>query len=221
MVGIKTEMIGETWLRVTARGVSAHGSTPEEGLNAVVLLCEALLLLDHTEDQVEMIQHIRDWGHDTTGGTLGIAGADDVAGALTSNLGVAELGADRLTLTFNIRYPVTWDVDTLRAKLAPILEPTRFELQEVTDQRPLYVPQDDPLVNTLLNVYRSETGDDSPPKTIGGGTYARAMTHGVAFGPDFPGTPGVAHQADENWPIDQLLLATKIYAKAIARLANG
>ena len=221
VVGVTTEQLDDQCLRVTAKGISAHGSTPEEGINAVVLLCEALLLLDHTEDQVQMIEHIQKWGRDTTGGTLGIAGADDVAGPLTSNLGVATLNDDTLTLTFNVRYPVTWDVDALRAKLEPVTAETRFTIQEITDQRPLHVPATDPLVETLLSVYRAETGDDSPPKTIGGGTYARAMTHGVAFGPDFPGTPGVAHQADENWPVDQLLLATKIYAKAIARLANG
>ena len=221
VVGIKTTQMDNDCLRVTAKGISAHGSTPDEGINAVVLLCEALLLLDHTEDQVQMIENMCKWGRDTSGGALGIAGADDVAGPLTCNLGIAALDDDSLTLTFNVRYPVTWDVETLRAKLEPIVAETRFDIQEITDQRPLYVPVDDPLVQTLLAVYRAETGDEAPPRTIGGGTYARAMTHGVAFGPDFPGTPGVAHQADENWPVDQLLLATKIYAKAIARLANG
>jgi succinyl-diaminopimelate desuccinylase len=221
VVGVKTEQMDIDQLRVTAKGVSAHGSTPEEGINAVVLLCDALLLLDHQEDQVQMIQHIQKWGQDTTGETLGIAGADDVAGPLTCNLGVAALDAHSVTLTFNVRYPVTWDVEILRAKLEPIVSQTQFTIEDITDQRPLYVPQDAPLVETLLAVYRAETGDEAPAKTIGGGTYARAMTHGVAFGPDFPGTPGVAHQADENWPVEQLILATKIYAKAIARLANG
>jgi succinyl-diaminopimelate desuccinylase len=221
VIGVKTEQLDGERLRVTARGVSAHGSTPEQGINAVVLLCDALLLLDHQEDQVQMIERICAWGQDTTGGALGIAGADDVAGPLTSNLGVASLDDGTLSLTFNIRYPVTWTVDTLRTRLEPILAETRFSIGEITDQGPLYVPQDDPLVETLLSVYRAETGDESPAKTIGGGTYARAMTHGVAFGPDFPGTPGVAHQADENWPVDQLVLAAKIYAKALARLANG
>ena len=221
VVGITTQQMDDNCLRVTAKGISAHGSTPDEGVNAVVLLCEALLLLDHTEDQVEMIERVCGWGRDTTGGALGIAGADDVAGPLTCNLGVAALDDDSLTLTFNVRYPVTWDVETLRAKLEPIVAETRFNIEEITDQRPLYVPVEDPLVQTLLSVYRAETGDEAPARTIGGGTYARAMTHGVAFGPDFPGTPGVAHQADENWPVEQLVLATKIYAKAIARLANG
>ena len=68
-----------------------------------------------------------------------------------------------------------------------MLAQTRFTLQELTDQPPLYVPQDDPLAQTLLAVYRAETGDRPPPLTMGGGTYARAMAKGVAFGPSFPG----------------------------------
>lgn len=221
VVGITTEEIdGGEKLRIVAKGVSAHGSTPEEGLNAVVVLCDALLLLDHQEDQVAMIQHIHDWGQDTTGGALGIAGADEVAGPLTSNLGVAELADGRVSLTFNIRYPVTWDNETLRGKLQKTLDETQFSLESMSDQAPLYVPQDDPLTRTLLQVYRAETGDERPPQTMGGGTYARVMKKGLAFGPAFPGSdaPG-AHQADEAWAVEDLLRATTIYAKALARLA--
>ena len=223
MVGITTEEIdGGDKLRVVAKGISAHGSTPNEGLNAVVVLCDALLLLDHQEDQVTLIEQIRAWGRDTTGGTLGIAGADDVAGPLTCNLGIATIADGQVTLTFNIRYPVTWDKDALRNKMEPALAGTGFILASLTDQPPLYVPLDDPLSQTLIDVYRAETGDNTAPMTMGGGTYARAMTKGVAFGPSFPGSRGGgAHQADESWAINDLIRAAKIYAKALVRLANG
>ena len=222
VVGITTEEVnGGERLRVVAKGVSAHGSTPDEGINAITLLCEALLLLDHQEDQVAMIEHIHNWGKDTTGGTLGIAGADDVAGPLTSNLGVADLADGNLSLTFNVRYPVTWDKDALRAKLTPTLAATQFTLAELTDQPPLYVPLDDPLSKTLLDVYRADTGDGRAPLTMGGGTYARVMAKGVAFGPSFPESSAAGpHQADEAWAVEDLIRATKIYAKALARLAN-
>jgi len=49
--------------------------------------------------------------------------------------------------------------------------------------------------------------------------YARAMKKGVAFGPEFPGSPGGAHQPTSTGPIADLVRATKIYARAIARLA--
>ena len=224
IVGITTEEVGgDNRLRVVAKGVSAHGSTPDSGVNAVAVLCDALLMLDHQEDQVAVIEQIQRWASDTKGEKLGIAGTDEIAGPLTCSLGVAELAEGRAALTFNIRYPVTWDSETLRECLTKGIDGTGWTLSELTDQPPLYVPQDDPLITTLLEVYRAETGDMTPPKTMGGGTYARAMTKGVAFGANFPDqdmSDGGPHEKDECWPIDHLIKATKIYAKALARLAG-
>lgn len=225
VVGANTEELdGGTKLRVTAKGISAHGSTPTAGVNAVVVLCDALLLLDHEEDQIDLVRQIRNWGEDDKGEALGIKGADDIAGPLTNNLGVCEYAEGQVALTFNIRYPVTWNSDTLRAKLEAGIAGSGFAIEKLTDQPPLYIPLDDPLVSTLLQVYRDETGDtETPPRTMGGGTYARAMRKGVAYGPGFPGgyEGGGAHEVDECWPVDHLMRAAKIYAKALARLASA
>lgn len=222
IVGIKAEeTTTDRQVRVQARGVSAHGSTPEKGINALGVLCDALLLLDHHEDQVDLIQNLKTLAEDTTGACLGIAGADEVAGPLTCNLGLAGCENGQVTLTFNIRYPVTWNKDILEDKLRAGIAGTRWILRELLDQAPLYVPTDDPLAQTLLQVYRNETGDQRAPLTMGGGTYARAMTKGVAFGASFPGasTPG-PHEKNEAWAVADVVRATKIYAKALARLGS-
>lgn len=223
VVGITTVTTEAGEIHVTARGVSAHGSTPENGINAVAVLCDALLLLDHQEDQVEIIQQMQTWAEDTTGGALGIAGQDDIAGPLTCNLGVASLENGQITLTFNVRYPVTWNSEDLRGCLESGIDGKGWTLAELTDQPPLYIPREDPLVATLLEVYRAETGDMTPPLTMGGGTYARAMTKGIAFGPDFGNRApedGGAHEKDECWAVDDLIRAAKIYARSLARLAS-
>ena len=223
VVGIHTDEMPDGSLRVIAQGVSAHGSTPDAGVNAVAVLCDALLLLDHQEDQVALIQQIHAWADDTTGAALGIAGQDEITGPLTSNLGIAEMLPDRIILTFNIRYPVTWNSETLRQRLETGLANSGWKLESLSDQPPLYVPQDDPLVSTLLEVYREETSDSTAPMTMGGGTYARAMRKGIAFGPEFRDkspSDGGPHEKDECWPVEDLIRATKIYAKALARLAS-
>ncbi|MCY9126653.1 M20/M25/M40 family metallo-hydrolase, partial [Bacillus spizizenii] len=56
--------------------------------------------------------------------------------------------------------------------------------------------------------------------SIGGGTYARSLKAGVAFGPLFPGRPDSAHQKDEYIEIDDLLRSTALYAQAIYELAK-
>ena len=223
IVGITTEEMEEgSRLRVIAKGVSAHGSTPDNGVNAVAVLCDALLMLDHQEDQVAVIQQVQKWASDTKGASLGIAGQDEIAGPLTCNLGIAEIANGKASLTFNIRYPVTWNSGTLRGCLEAGIGGSGWTIDSLSDQPPLYVPQDDPLVATLLEVYRDETGDMTAPMTMGGGTYARAMVKGVAFGAEFGGRTGDGgpHEKDECWPVEHLLRATKIYAKALARLAR-
>ncbi|BDI33842.1 dipeptidase PepV [Capsulimonas corticalis] len=218
---VTADLQGDT-LSVKAVGISAHGSTPDEGRNAVAVLAKALLTLDGwnapTRNLVEIVER---WGADTTGAALGVAGEDEVAGPLTSNLGVTMFQDGKLTLTFNFRYPVTWGLDAVKAKIAPALAESEFTLADVHNQDAIYIPTDDPLVATLLKVYRDETGDMSAPLTMGGGTYARAMKKGVAFGPGFPGFATGIHQSDERWPVDHLIRSAKIYAKAIVRLANG
>lgn len=215
-VGIPTE----EGLTIVARGVSAHGSTPAQGTNAVVLLCQALAAVDLPHPQAKLLDQIASWGGDTDGRTLGIDGEDDIAGPLTSNLGVAVYEDGTCSLTLNVRYPVSWTLDYVTNRLLATLEPTSFALTNTAEHPSLYVPLDDPLVATLLEVYRDETGDMSEPQTIGGGTYARAMIKGVAFGPTLDGREGGAHQHDEHWYVDDLLRASRIYAKAIYRLAS-
>ena len=77
------------------------------------------------------------------------------------------------------------------------------------------------MVKTLLEVYRSQTGDEeSQPLVIGGGTYARAMKHVIAYGGLFPGDEDRMHQPNERLSVERLLQMTKIYAEAIYKLAS-
>ena len=93
--------------------------------------------------------------------------------------------------------------------------------QSISDRirHPIMSMQHDPLIRTLQQVYTDHTGEQAELLAIGGGTYARVLEKGVAFGMLFPGREDVAHQADEYVYIDDLVKATAIYADAISRLA--
>ena len=54
----------------------------------------------------------------------------------------------------------------------------------------------------------------------GGGTYARVLEEGVAFGSVFPGEEELAHQADEYMSLDSLVLNMRIFARAIEKLQD-
>ena len=72
----------------------------------------------------------------------------------------------------------------------------------------------------MQGAYQSMTGDEPVLLTTGGGTYARLMKNGVAFGAGFPGKEYTAHQIDEYIEIEDLLKATAIYAKSLYELSN-
>ena len=210
-----------TGITVHAYGKSAHGSTPINGDNAVARLAKALAELPLPEADIWLNWVIKTV--DTTGTLLGIAHTDDVAGPLACNLGILEYTPEnRVRLTYNVRYPVTWNIEALTESSRSLLEKEGWTLAEVQDQPPLYVPLDQEPVATLLRIYQEETGDTTTkPYTMGGGTYARATPFTVAFGASFPGsTDGPAHEIDERIAVDTILRAAKIYAHAFYELAK-
>ena len=84
----------------------------------------------------------------------------------------------------------------------------------------LYYPAETPLVSALLEVYRDATGDNAPPKCIGGGTYAKAMPNLVAFGPIFPGDEVREHKPDEYMETRRVIQNAEIIASAMKALAE-
>lgn len=208
-------------IKITCKGKSAHGSTPENGDNAVSRLMKTLQTLNLKDDK-EWIQATLDTA-DSTGRKISLNGSDEVSGELTSNLGVFEIKDGKALLTLNIRYPVTWDLQEKMKICSTKIEGIGWQVAHVTDSKPLYVPLDEEPVKSLLEIYRQETGDyESKPITMGGGTYARSTPRTVAFGPHFPGgEDGPAHERDERVSINNLIKAAKIYAHALYKLANA
>ena len=56
--------------------------------------------------------------------------------------------------------------------------------------------------------------------TIGGGTYARDLECGVAYGVNFPGEVEMAHETDEFAKVDSLMLAGTILMDAMYSLCK-
>ena len=146
---------------------------------------------------------------------------DDVSGHLTLNLGIIDVDTEEGKAVLDIRYPVKYTQGEILLKIHEKLQGTGIDVKVLHGQKPLYIPKDHFLVETLIRVYKEQTGDeDAKPLSIGGGTYARALGTGVAFGATFPGSVELAHQKDEYIEIEDLVLNAKIYAHAIAELVK-
>lgn len=213
----ETGLKGEYGEEIRLFGKAAHAMEPAHGVNAMVKLCE--FLRKHTNDS--FVSFVSENLTDSRFRKIGLAFSDPEMKDLTVNAALlkCENGAGRLGL--NLRYPINWDKEKFLKEFEEIAGRYGLEMKVVGDQPPHYVDKEDELVKILHQAYIHYTGDDETPLlTIGGGTYARALKKGVAFGPKFPNREEVAHQVDEYIEIEDIVLATAIIAKAVLDLSK-
>ena len=204
----------EQGVLLTATGIPGHSAYPEGRRNAIGMM---LLLLREMGAEGPVAELAEAVGMEHDGKSLGCACRDDVSKALTCNMGILRLQDGEWLGTLDMRCPVTADQEKL--KEAAIAHMPGFAVAVTTQKPPHHVPVDSELVRCLLAAYDEETGQKGEPMSTGGGTYAKVLKQGVAFGALFPDEEDLAHQADEYATIDRLMLAMKIYANALIRLA--
>ena len=86
-------------------------------------------------------------------------------------------------------------------------------------QPAVFVPKDRPFLKVFGECYEEVTGLKNEFTLEYGGTYAKAMPNIVSWGPIFPGEEDLCHQANEYIGVESLLVSTKIFAEAIAKIA--
>lgn len=206
-------------LGLFAIGKAAHGSTPFAGDSAAIRILRFLNEISPLSTKTFCDELF--WSTHIGGAGIGIAGSDDPSRDLTCNLGIISSTETEIDLLFNVRYPVTWNGPRLQTMCTSFLGKLKsgFQLKITRDSAPLYFPTDSVLVRTIVEAYREETGDDTPPATMGGGTYARAIPNTVSVGTCWEGD-GNAHETDERIAIESLFRASRIYAHILYKLAT-
>lgn len=231
LIGVFEEQAGEnslhyesTWsdgeCQIKINGKSCHAMYPEQGVNAIAHgLCALSRLSGGTGEAIA--EFSRRIGLDTSGSLLGCDCSDDLSGDLTLNIGRISYKGNTLRMQFNIRYPVTAVPDEVLESFRKSFSFSKFQYDEIDHVKPLYVPQDSPMVDQLMEVYQNHTGDlETKPLVIGGATYARVLPNTVAFGPVLPWQVEVAHEANEYIEEEHLYRLIDIYEEAIVSLAN-
>lgn len=202
---------GKTY--ITAIGKPAHASTPSEGDNA---LWKALKFLSEKKGGQYTFLYDTLCHNDGSGANVKLC--DEKSGKLTFNVGVVDTDTKdgKIRLLIDIRHPVTYTKEEILERLKKALKTNDAKVRNFHD--PLYLEKDNPLVQNLLSAYNEVTGENLSPITIGGGTYARALKCGVAFGPIFPNSESTIHQKDERVSIDEFKKTYDIYYHAIKKL---
>ena len=204
-------------------GQASHGAQPANGINAATYLADFLNGFDFEKDAKAYLNVIATYLHENSDGKkLGINHVDDLMGELTANFGIFKFTeGEENFVNANMRFPQGTDGDNILAQFKEKLKDADVKAEIVgLSKEPHYVPKDDPLVETLLNVYHKQTGLDAHEMIIGGGTYGRLLERGVAFGAMFPDSIDTMHQANEFMAIDDLMRAMAIYAESIYELVK-
>lgn len=210
---------------VMARGVTAHAGYPDNGVNAIVLLCRFLSTsgLVNQEDS-QLLSSIAYMFEVTDGSHLDIAADDGIFTPLTCIGGMISLNGDRAIVeNFNIRFPTNSSDGKIYENMGRVCGGFGFELADIQgDNGPFYVPADSPVISTLTKACESVTGREEVPYVMSGGTYARYIKGAVAFGPHFieprPDFVGDVHCKNEGVAVEDIRKGLKIYIRALLAL---
>lgn len=208
------ETISDLEYKLTVYGLAAHGSIPNEGINAALVLLRFLSIY-YNDESLDVLPSMY---FDGNGKALGTFYESELLHETTYNLGLIEYKDGLLNYTINFRYPETVDPKKVIAKLNKLGLGKHTLLGE---SAPLLMDPNSDMVKTLMNVYQTETGDyTSKAMTIGGGTYAKESKNTLAFGSHFPGRDDRIHNSNETITIDDLIDSMSIYAHAIDALGR-
>lgn len=204
---------GIAWSRIITKGVAAHGSAPERGVNAIVHMAEVIR---------HLIPTIPDITHPVVGApTVNVGtihGGDKVN--MIPSLCIAEI--DRRTLPGETEADVLAHFEAAFSRARDTHPDLDARAEIVSFGAPFEAPADAPLVQTMATAVEDVTG--TAPELIGfRGTsdarfFAEAGADVLVFG---PGDITLAHTARESIDLEQLATGTVCYAVAFARLLGG
>ena len=209
----------EDGAHIVAHGVASHASWPQNGVNAaahlVRLLCSVWVdkcgaLLRFMDEKI---------GLTYDGSLIGIKMSDEPSGDLTFNLGLVDIENGTGRFDVDIRYPATKKGADIDAVLRAQVESAGLTYVLGSDEAPLYLPKDGPLVQLLSGAYEDVTGEKCDVFSMGGGTYARQMGgKGVAFGASFNEDESNAHNCNECLNLEHYKLHAQICLEAMYRM---
>lgn len=176
---------GLAWFEVETRGVTAHGSMPEVGDNAIVKMAKVIGDLDHFHFPVE---------------------SHPVMGKPTLNVGTIRGGLntnsvpDEARITLDTRTVPGIDHVHLCRSLESLLAPRGATVRKIVDTPSLFTESGNEWVQEVFEACTPLLGARPTPKTITFSTDGADLKRGFGGPPAVilgPGEPTLAHQTDE------------------------
>ncbi|MDZ7379050.1 MAG: M20/M25/M40 family metallo-hydrolase, partial [candidate division KSB1 bacterium] len=200
---------GRVVLRVVARGVQAHGSTPERGVNAIYKMARFVTMLEGMQLPHEV--------HPLLGGPTVNLG--EVHGGVAANVVPGECVA-----YLDVRIVPGQTVEQVRQAIAALARRVAddFVVEVQSASEPHAVSPENPLVVTIQQNVQELLGWRPQPIGMGGGTFAKTLNlagiPAVGFG---PGDDTAFHVANERVEIQQLVDFAHVISLVAFDLVGG
>jgi acetylornithine deacetylase/succinyl-diaminopimelate desuccinylase-like protein len=216
---------------VDVKGVSAHSSAPESGVNPVSRM---LVLLDQLRGaNLLKSNHITDaatyatqnWGLDYLGQQFGISYEHAFMGPMTAAFTKIELGEQGFEVAVNLRLPKGKPLMQLQTDIESKLAEWKksssinFELS-YRAKEPMYRDPSGEWLESMLDIASENLGLAKKFGSSSGGTSIHFLPNGVQFGLSMPDEKYTGHNANEFKSIDQFLLDMQIVTEMMSRLGQ-
>ncbi|MGA7663501.1 MAG: M20 family metallopeptidase [Pseudolabrys sp.] len=193
---------GALWLEAVTTGVTAHGSMPEKGVNAVYKVARAVSALQDFDFNFAR--------HDVLGGpTLNV-------GTIKGGLNINSV-PDRAAIGIDIRTIPGQSHAKRRDQLATYLGGD-VALSTLLDAESVWTRPDDAWIGEIFRIAHDVAGFDSDPAGAPYFTDASVLTPAIGSPPTAiigPGELALAHQTDEYCLVSRIEQATEIYSRMI------
>jgi succinyl-diaminopimelate desuccinylase len=203
---------GVFWVQIDAFGKTAHGSMPEKGRNAVMMMVKII-------DELEKV-NIPYKPHPILGGFS--RSINTISGGIKTNVVPDHCVAtiDMRTVPGQEHSAILHRIESLLKDLSQRLPDFKATVKVINDHVSVETSPSDPIVQKFSAVVNEMTGQKGVFK---GANY---FSDAVGFLPVFklplillgPGEPGQAHQPNEHVEVAKLIEAAKIFTVAAARL---
>jgi succinyl-diaminopimelate desuccinylase len=203
---------GAFWLELTTQGKTAHGSMPEMGRNAVMMMVALIGELSKMKFPYKE--------HPLLGGFS--QSINTISGGVKTNVvpDNCVVTVDMRTVPGQDHRAILKQVEDLIADLNRRIIDFKASVKVTNDRAPVETSPNEPVVQIFADIVAEVTGERPVPKGV------HYYTDAVAFVPVLkvpmiicgPGDAKLAHQPDEHVEISKLVRAARIYTLAAATL---
>lgn len=203
---------GAFWLKITTHGKTAHGSLPQHGRNAIMMMAPLLQALEAQKVPFEV--------HPLLGGFT--RSINTIKGGVGTNVvpDYCEVTIDQRTVPGQDHNEILKGVEDLIAEFSKQHEGFSAKVTVMNNAIPVASPAEDPVIQRFYGFVNEVTGTRPGPKGIA--YYTDAVNLVPAMNAPLiicgPGDAKLAHQPNEHVEVAKMVECAKILTLAAAEL---